>query len=120
MRQPASGHACCPQESATCSTGEATPCSPSTPKGPPSHDGVAARIDMTDQHPSMASTWQSRLTRPLSVDEHRRIRVFLALIPVIGWSFAIWSTYAYHMSVGGHLDRSGHIKGHDFIHFYMI
>jgi hypothetical protein len=63
---------------------------------------------------------QSRLTRPLTPAEHQRIRLFLALMPVIGWIFAVWSTYAYHMTADGRLDRWGHIKGHDFVHFYMI
>ncbi|MGH9387175.1 MAG: glycosyltransferase family 87 protein [Vicinamibacterales bacterium] len=41
-------------------------------------------------------------------------------MPVIGWIFAVWSTYAFHMTAAGRLDRLGHIKGHDFVHFYMI
>lgn len=64
--------------------------------------------------------WRDRLTRPLTPHEHRRIRIFLGLIPVLGWLVAVWSTYAFQMTAPGHLDRLGHIKGHDFVHFYML
>jgi hypothetical protein len=69
---------------------------------------------------STSPDWRNRLTRPLTPEEHRRIRIFLALIPVIGWIVAVWSTYAFHMTADGRLDRLGHIKGHDFVHFYML
>src|SRR5262245_60452237 len=78
-------------------------------------------LAMTEKTVAPSSNdWQSRLTRPLSPEEHRRIRIFLGLIPVIGWLAAVWSVYAFHMSADGRLDRGGHIKGHDFVHFYML
>ncbi len=32
----------------------------------------------------------------------------------------MWWAYAVDISTTGHLDRSGHIKGHDFAHFYVL
>jgi hypothetical protein len=52
--------------------------------------------------------------------QHRLIRLHLALIPVYGWLIVAWSAYAIDVSTAGRLDRSGHIKGHDFAHFYVL
>ena len=51
---------------------------------------------------------------------HRLIRIHLALIPVYGWLVLVWATYAIDLGVQGRMDRSGHIKGHDFAHFYVL
>jgi alpha-1,2-mannosyltransferase len=58
--------------------------------------------------------------RPLSPRVARLIRIHLALIPVYGWLLLVWTTYAIDIGVPGRLDRSGHIKGHDFAHFYVL
>jgi alpha-1,2-mannosyltransferase len=59
-------------------------------------------------------------TQPLSPAQAKLIRLHLALIPVYGWLLLVWTTYAVDLGVPGHLDRSGHIKGHDFAHFYVL
>jgi hypothetical protein len=61
----------------------------------------------------------TRLNRPLSGDEQRVIRRHLLLIPVYAWIIVAWTAYAIDLSPRGHLDRSGHVKGHDFLHFYV-
>jgi alpha-1,2-mannosyltransferase len=60
------------------------------------------------------------LTTPLTPAQARLIRIHLALIPVYGWLIVVWWAYAVDISTSGHLDRSGHIKGHDFAHFYVL
>lgn len=60
------------------------------------------------------------LTEPLSPARARLIRIHLALIPVYGWLLFVWTSYAIDIGVSGRLDRSGHIKGHDFAHFYVL
>ena len=60
------------------------------------------------------------LTATLTPAQARRIRLHLALIPVYGWLILVWATYAVDLSPAGRLDRSGHIKGHDFAHFYVL
>jgi len=60
------------------------------------------------------------LTRPPTPAQARLIRIHLALIPVYGWLLLVWTAYAIDISVPGRLDRSGHIKGHDFAHFYVL
>src|SRR5688572_24318616 len=60
------------------------------------------------------------LTRPLTSSQARLIRIHVALIPVYGWLLLVWTTYAIDISAPGRLDRSGHIKGHDFAHFYVL
>ena len=74
---------------------------------------------MNDQVPSAASAvaW---LSRPLAPADHRRIRLGLALIPIVAWLVVVSTRYAIDNSTAGRLDRSGHIKGHDFIHFYVL
>jgi hypothetical protein len=44
----------------------------------------------------------------------------LALIPIYAWLLVAWTSYAIDLSPSGRLDRSGHIKGHDFVHFYVL
>jgi len=62
------------------------------------------------------------MTQPgsLTPAQHQRIRIQLALIPVYGWLLVVWTAYAIDISPAGRLDRSGHIKGHDFAHFYVL
>lgn len=62
------------------------------------------------------------MTQPgtLTPAQHKWIRIHLALIPVYGWLLVVWSAYAIDISPAGRLDRSGHIKGHDFAHFYVL
>jgi hypothetical protein len=44
----------------------------------------------------------------------------VVLIPVYVWLLLVWTAYAIDISPTGRLDRSGHIKGHDFAHFYVL
>ncbi len=60
------------------------------------------------------------LTRPLTPAQARLIRLHVALIPVYGWLLFVWTMYAIDIGVAGRLDRSGHIKGHDFVHDYVL
>ncbi len=60
------------------------------------------------------------LSQPLTPAQHRLIRIHLALIPIYGWLLVAWIAYAIDISPAGRLDRSGHIKGHDFAHFYVL
>jgi hypothetical protein len=62
------------------------------------------------------------MTQPgaLTPAQHAWIRIHLALIPVYGWLLVVWTAYAIDISPAGRLDRSGHIKGHDFAHFYVL
>lgn len=64
--------------------------------------------------------WRARFSRPLTPSEHTRVRIGLSLIPVVAWLFVAWGTFALDNVGAGRLDRSGHIKGHDFIHFYVL
>jgi hypothetical protein len=57
---------------------------------------------------------------PLTPAQHRLIRLHVALIPVYGWLIVVWTAYAIDITSAGRLDRSGHIKGHDFAHFYVL
>lgn len=57
---------------------------------------------------------------PLTDAQARFIRIQLALIPVYGWLLVVWWAYAVDISTQGKIDRSGHIKGHDFAHFYVL
>ena len=66
------------------------------------------------------SRWRAALTQPLSPSRHRTIRLHVALIPVYAWALFVWSSYAIDISPPGRLDRSGHIKGHDFVHDYVL
>jgi len=60
------------------------------------------------------------LTSPLTPAQARMIRIHVVLIPVYGWLLLVWTAYAIDISPAGRLDRSGHIKGHDFAHFYVL
>jgi hypothetical protein len=60
------------------------------------------------------------LTQPISQSHHNSIRLHVALIPVYAWALFVWSAYAVDISPPGRLDRSGHIKGHDFVHDYVL
>jgi hypothetical protein len=62
----------------------------------------------------------SRLKEPLDPSVAARIRLHLALIPVYGWAILAWSVFAADNASAGRLDRAGHIKGHDFVHFYVL
>ncbi|MCC7008013.1 MAG: DUF2029 domain-containing protein [Acidobacteria bacterium] len=59
------------------------------------------------------------LIRTLRLD-HGAARRHLWLLPVFVWGVVCWTTYVAEMSPQGHLDRSGHLKGHDFLHFYVL
>jgi alpha-1,2-mannosyltransferase len=61
-----------------------------------------------------------RLTQPLTPAQAGRIRLHLVLIPVYAWLILVWTSYAIDLSPAGRLDRSGHIKGHDFAHPYVL
>lgn len=60
------------------------------------------------------------VTTPLTPRASQAIRLQLALIPVYAWLLFAWSAYVIDLSPHGRLDRSGHIKGHDFAHFYVL
>jgi len=62
----------------------------------------------------------ARLNEPVSPGHARLIRTHLALIPVYGWLLVVWTAYSIDISTHGRMDRSGHIKGHDFAHFYVL
>lgn len=64
--------------------------------------------------------WRDVLTKPPSPSVHKSIRMHLALVPVYAWALFVWSAYAIDISPSGRLDRSGHIKGHDFVHDYVL
>jgi Glycosyltransferase family 87 len=51
---------------------------------------------------------------------HDRVRRQLFLIPVYVWLVFAWTAYAINMSPAGRLDRAGLVKGHDFVHFYVL
>jgi hypothetical protein len=64
--------------------------------------------------------WRARLTQPLSAEQARRVRLALTLLPVVIFMGFAWYTWAVDVGVPGRLDRSGHVKGHDFVHFYVL
>ena len=64
--------------------------------------------------------WRARLTEPLPPSVARRVQFHLALLPVYVWLIFAWTAYAVDISPAGRLDRSGHVKGHDFAHFYVL
>lgn len=66
------------------------------------------------------SRWRAALTQPLSPSTHKIIRLHVALMPVYAWALFVWSAYGIDISPAGRLDRSGHIKGHDFVHDYVL
>ena len=47
------------------------------------------------------------------------IRIHLALLPFTAGDGGL-TAYAIDISPAGRIDRSGHIKGHDFAHFYVL
>jgi hypothetical protein len=61
-----------------------------------------------------------RLAQPLSPATAARMRLHILLIPVYAWAILAWSIFAADNAVAGRLDRDGHIKGHDFVHFYVL
>src|SRR5947207_3067522 len=67
-----------------------------------------------------ATSWKSKLTQPIPPEQRRRIERQLALFPIYAWLLFVWASYAVDMSPAGRRDRSGHIKGHDFAHFYVL
>lgn len=69
---------------------------------------------------SSGAGWSASLSRPLTPSQRRRIQLHLLLIPVYAWTVFVWAAYAIDISPSGRLDRSGHIKGHDFAHFYVL
>ncbi|HEX5070870.1 MAG TPA: glycosyltransferase family 87 protein, partial [Vicinamibacterales bacterium] len=56
----------------------------------------------------------------LSVAQHRQIRLHLAFIPVYVWIIWVWTSYAVNVSPSGRIDRTGHVKGQDFTHDYVL
>jgi hypothetical protein len=70
--------------------------------------------------PRAAPRWWTALTQPLTPARARQIRVQLALMPLYGWAVFVWTIYAMDVSTPGRIDRSGHVKGHDFVHFYVL
>ena len=60
------------------------------------------------------------LTEPLTPDRKKRLGLAAALLPVLMWFGYSWTVLAIDVSPSGRLDRSGHIKGHDFVHFYVL
>jgi hypothetical protein len=76
---------------------------------------------MRSGHPmGLISDWLGRLKQTPSPSVARQIQLHLALLPVYGWLLVVWTAYAIDISPAGHLDRSGHIKGHDFVHDYVL
>ena len=63
---------------------------------------------------------RAALTQPISASQHKTIQLHIALLPVYAWVLFVWSSYAIDLSPSGRLDRSGHIKGHDFVHDYVL
>jgi Glycosyltransferase family 87 len=45
----------------------------------------------------------------------KRLRAYATIIAA-----TLWATWAVDMSVSGHLDRLGKVKGTDFLHFYVM
>ena len=70
-----------------------------------------------DESPALG--WRGRLAEPLAPERARQIRRHLILIPVYVWIVFALRSYAIDISAPGNLDRSGHMKGHDFAHFYV-
>jgi len=62
----------------------------------------------------------SVLTQPLTASRARHIRLHLALIPLYVWVLFTWTGYARSVATPGALDEAGLIKGHDFVHFYVL
>ncbi len=60
------------------------------------------------------------LRGPLDPLQRRRLELNIALMPVYVWLIFAWTAYAIDISPAGKLDRAGHIKGHDFAHFYVL
>lgn len=79
---------------------------------------------MNPEHETRAMTvlarWRATLTQPIPPSRHKTIRLHIALMPVYAWVLFVWSAYAIDISPSGRLDRSGHIKGHDFVHDYVL
>lgn len=60
------------------------------------------------------------MSQPLSPAAKARIERQLILLPCYLWFLFIWIGYAIDISPPGRTDRAGHIKGHDFVHFYVL
>lgn len=69
---------------------------------------------------AMTSVWRAPRMRSLTPSEHAGIRIGLALIPVMAWLVVAWGSLALEHLPAGRIDKSGHIKGHDFVHFYVL
>lgn len=69
---------------------------------------------------SLLASIRRRLTAPVTPEQATRVRLHLALIPVYVWLFFAWGAFIHDFAVPGRFDRAGHIKGHDFVHFYML
>src|SRR5262245_35043721 len=65
-------------------------------------------------------TLRETLTTPLTPARAARIRRQLVLLPAYAWILFAWTNFALDQSTRGAIDRSGHIKGHDFTHFYVL
>ena len=62
----------------------------------------------------------SLLTRSVEPRHAKRIEHALVLLPVLAWLLFAWIGFARDISPAGRLDGSGHIKGHDFVHFFVL
>jgi hypothetical protein len=62
----------------------------------------------------------SFLTRQLTASDRSRIRRHIALIPIYVWIAFTWVGYARSVTTPGRLDDAGLVKGHDFVHFYVL
>jgi Glycosyltransferase family 87 len=58
--------------------------------------------------------------RSLNAAQRRHIELHIALLPIYIWTVVAWSAYVNDISAPGRLDRAGHMKGHDFVHFYVV
>lgn len=69
---------------------------------------------------TLLARFRAALTQPITPEIHSTLRLYIWLIPVYAWIALVWSAYAIDLSPPGRLDRSGHIKGHDFVHDYVL
>jgi len=61
-----------------------------------------------------------RLSAPLTPSRARQVRLHLFLLPVYVWLVFAWTAYLLDRRPAGPIDASGHLKGHDFAHFYVL
>jgi hypothetical protein len=60
------------------------------------------------------------VSKPLTAEQRQTIRRQIALIPIYLWIVFTWMGYARSVATPGRLDDAGLVKGHDFVHFYVL